>query len=400
MPRVDQIASKLSTTSRKLLSVALESRIRKELSRRPDTASEGCDFMVFFAEPPAQDYQLQQWLRPFEELRSRGHAVTLVLMNALTARSMAGQTTLPILLTRSMEHIEQMIDKKAVRGIFYVNNSQANFTMLRVAGPAHIHLSHGESEKSSMVSNQLKAYDFAFIAGPAALARITGSIPRFDPTHLVQIGRPQLDGSVESIDRKPGTRISVLYAPTWEGDSGNMAYGSVAGIGGEIVDRLLSDARFAVVFRPHPKTGSLSRQAAVSAKAIRGRIAAAAQTDPEAGHSCDDGPDFITAIRRADVVIADVSAMAMDAIGIGSPLLLASSPALERQGAAATPALGIADVVQVLDTPGLALLNETVAGLAATGVPAAQASFRDHVFGPENLGSGTDRFIEAVLSAS
>src|SRR5699024_12884563 len=52
------------------------------------------------------------------------------------------------------------------------------FRSLRAARASHsfptrrssdlIHLSHGESEKVSMISNQLKAYDWVFTAGPAA----------------------------------------------------------------------------------------------------------------------------------------------------------------------------------------------------------------------------------------
>ena len=108
-----------------------------------------------------------------------------------------------------------------------MNNNQANFTALRVNGPAHVHLSHGESEKSSMVSNQLKAYDFAFIAGQASHERITAGVPRFDERHLVHIGRPQLGFPGTAGFGPAAGATTVLYAPTWEGDSPAMAYSSL-----------------------------------------------------------------------------------------------------------------------------------------------------------------------------
>lgn len=114
-------------------------------------------------------------------------------MDALSAREALAATSLPILFSRSIEQIETKLREWDTKSINYVNNAQRNFTMLRLNGPAHIHLNHGESEKASMVSNQLKAYDFACVAGPAAVERITENIARFDPKHLVQIGRPQLD---------------------------------------------------------------------------------------------------------------------------------------------------------------------------------------------------------------
>ena len=155
---------------------------------------------MYFGDGPAGLYQLQQWLGPWERLAAEVAPLTLLLGDPRAAREIAGRTTLPVVLVPGSAPFERFVAGHRVRAVFYVNNNQANFTALRVNGPAHVHLSHGESEKSSMASNQLKAYDFAFIAGQASHERIMAAVPRFDERHLVHIGRPQLGF--------PGSRIS------------------------------------------------------------------------------------------------------------------------------------------------------------------------------------------------
>src|SRR5699024_1454823 len=53
-------------------------------------------------------------------------------------------------------------------------------------------------------------------------------------------------------------RPIVLYAPTWEGDRPSMAYGSAATHGRKLVESILSDGGFHVLFRPHPSSGTRS----------------------------------------------------------------------------------------------------------------------------------------------
>ena len=43
--------------------------------------------------------------------------------------------------------------------VLYVNQNVSNFDVLAYARPQHVFLSHGESDKVYMVSNQAKAYD-------------------------------------------------------------------------------------------------------------------------------------------------------------------------------------------------------------------------------------------------
>lgn len=402
MTKFDVLKRQSQLMSKKIHAASVEKRVRRTLLNIAPAPTDVVEFVLFFADGPGQSYQLEQWTAPFEALRKRGYGVCLLVMDALSARTLAQQTNLPILLMRSMEKIETALASWGTIGVFYVNNSQANFTMLRVSGPAHVHLSHGESEKSSMVSNQLKAYDFAFIAGPAAKRRILATIPRFDPAKLIEIGRPQLDYEhSKPAVQHPGSRIRVLYAPTWEGDGQSMAYSSITSIGVGLINALIDDGRFTVVFRPHPKTGSWSSKARHELALIRKTMATAMSKTPEAGHLVDVTVDSAPGIIDADVVICDISAMAMDSVGLNRPLLLLHSvETTMAKDLAPEQTLSMERASKMLtEDHGRALLN-AIANAGKSNPSMQQQSLRNTIFGDPTLGRPTDRFINATISVT
>lgn len=365
-------SSQITQATGKARSLLAERSVRTEIADA-GRGIEQTDHVIFFAEGPGQFYQLGVWLATFERLASQGLKVGVVLMDALSAREALAATSLPILFSRSIEQIETKLREWDTKSINYVNNAQRNFTMLRLNGPAHIHLNHGESEKASMVSNQLKAYDFACVAGPAAVERITENIARFDPKHLVQIGRPQLD---ELELPRPSEKIRVLYAPTWEGDSKAMAYSSVSTLGERILAQLTSDERFEVRFRPHPKTGDVSAEAK---KAVTGLKSAYAQTLDPVG-------DAAQSMVWADVAICDTSAMAYDAVALNIPLLLSGDrPSKLLDGLPLGQHLGNAN--------GLA---QRVAELAASGVAGAQKQLAQYFFATTEPGVATKKLNQLL----
>ena len=75
----------------------------------------------------------------------------------------------------------------------YVNNGLRNFQSLNNPRMLHVHVNHGESDKLSSFSNQVKAYDRVFVAGPVAVERYREALIAFDDTKVVAVGRPQLD---------------------------------------------------------------------------------------------------------------------------------------------------------------------------------------------------------------
>lgn len=375
------------------LAVALKTpRARRTLAAGVPDAGTRVPFVVYFADVPSSAYQLRQWLPPLEALDAADGPVALLVRNPEVALALSSQTRLAVVFATDSATIEQFVSSHDVHLVFYVNNSQSNFTTLRINGPVHVHLSHGESEKSSMYSNQLKAYDYAFVAGDASAERILANVRGIDPTHLVRVGRPQL-ALPESTDLRPpaaDTRHTVLYAPTWEGDGPRMAYGSLVTHGEQLVESLLADPRVRLVFRPHPKSGSHSSQYGLALARIKRRLATTASR--AAGHELDRRINAVESISRADVVVADVSAMAMDALGLDRPLVLCTRAGLE------TGPLASHVATWAEETPADAA--ERLVELAGNPVSEDQARYRKHVFATGTPAEAVSLFVEAAVRAA
>lgn len=359
------IPAPLHQIADKARSKAAEKSVRAQISSS-SRQLEQAQTVLFYAEGPGQFYQLEVWLETFTRMAAEGMNVGVVVMDARSARKVLESSQLPVLLSSSIEQIETKLRAMGTSSICYVNNSQRNFTMLRFNGPAHVHLNHGESEKSSMVSHQLKAYDYACVAGPAAVERIRQAVPRLDVSALVQIGRPQLDALKPA---EPSGKIRVLYAPTWEGDSRAMAYSSVVEYGQSILAQLQADDRFEVRFRPHPKTGDVSAEAKKAVTSLRSNYSDLADPVHDPGQS----------LVWAEVAICDTSAMAYDAVALNVPLILAGEmDSRLRSSLPASQLLGRAN--------GLA---DRVAELAAAGVSGRQRQLAQYFFATTEPGAAT-----------
>jgi hypothetical protein len=391
LPLASRLRSLVSRITSEAKSVLTERSVRRRLAEANREAGKGFDCVLYFADGPDSVYQVRQWLAPMAKLAER-HRVAVLVHRPTTATELLRGSPLPVFLTKGIGEVEAFINHAGARMVFYVNNNRDNFTVLRLPGQVHVHLSHGESEKVSMVSNQLKAYDFAFIAGPASRERILAALQRFDESHLVEVGRPQLDFTAPAPPTKNEVgRVTVLYAPTWEGDRPAMAYGSVASHGREIVASVLADPRYRLVFRPHPRTGSRLAAHRVALKEIGVMIAAAEKSAP-AGHRVDTSADFSAAMAEADVCICDISAMALDWLPRSKPLLMTrpshAGVHLDPQGAAGKSRL--IDQSEASQTP--ALLAEAT----AAGIRPEQLELIVHHFGDASPGASTARFIAAV----
>lgn len=347
-------------------------------------------FVVYFAGQPTDLYQIEQWFRPLKKLANAHGPVALLVGNPRAAMATSRATNLPVAFTPTSDSVEDFVEQRQVKAIMYVNNNQANFTTLRINGPVHIHLSHGESEKSSMASNQLKAYDFSFIAGQASHDRILRQVPRFHDEHLTHIGRPQLDSVLPASFPEAAGRIRVIYAPTWEGDGKDMAYGSLESTGEPLVQTLLADKRIQLVFRPHPKSGTKSPSYGRSLSQVE-RLIRLANSEGPSVHVFDRSGDGIASMKSSDIVISDTSAMAMDAIGLGLPLVLT----ILHTGKESAPPWLNSSIPSLARAP-QDTLPRWLADLAASGPSPQQLAIREYVFGSEESANGTERFIEAM----
>lgn len=283
---------------------------------------------VHFAGDADSTYQLEQWLGPLEGLRDHlrealgvDEPVGILCRSADHAVTIAERTTIPVRFSRLSDGLSAFMLQASLRVVFYVNQSMMNFQALRFAGPAHIHLSHGESEKDSMISNQLKAYDWVFTAGPAARERIEDALIGMPQSRMMDVGRPQLDmprpipGKWSGSSAAQQSGRTVFVAPTWEGDSPAMAYGTIAVSGVDVLSSLF-DAGFRVIFRPHPRTG------VVSAAARKALEECSELVEHQQGGFLDTTSEIGWQLDVADAAVCEMSSVAFDWLSTGKPLIM------------------------------------------------------------------------------
>lgn len=373
-----------------------DSADRRHLRRTTDGQPARATVMVHFAddEPEHSLYQLRQWYDP---LRTLGETlpVAISVRRATVARVVAAECSLPVEYLRNTHDLERYMSTIDPRLVFYVNHWARNFQVMRYGRAMHVFLSHGESEKVYMASGQLRAYDFTFIAGPAAFDRILGALPNYDPAvRTRQIGRPQLDFLPPDRSGTGDTR-TVLYAPTYEGDRPSMAYGSVRSHGSAIVHSLLG-AGYRVIYRPHPMTGTLSEPYRRADHALREALRRANGALPagRVPHVIDTAPQVDEQIAVSDAAIVDNSAMAFDWLVTGKPLIV-TIPATEAQIGVRTSFLSACYRLTAAQAHEAA---EVVArALAEDSLADQRAFWIGRHFGDVSPGASTRRFVEATL---
>ncbi|WP_211344780.1 hypothetical protein [Klugiella xanthotipulae] len=292
------------------------------LSERGELPSGRFRIAVYFADDRVNAYQLRQWYAPLA-LVSRKWPVLVIARTAGGARVVMEETDLEVAYAPKIVDIERVVAEQSIQLVFYVNQNTRNFQMMRYGQMWHVFINHGESDKMYMSTNQFKTYDYSLIAGEAARSRLGKALWNFDlDAKTIQIGRPQTDHFIGAVPYPKDDRITVLYAPTWEGDRPAAAYGSIVSHGVPLVRALLASPRHRVVYRPHPRSGAVDPGYGEANQQIIRMIAEENKATPSAHHFFDNGRELGWQILDADVAISDVSAMVYDRLAVGRPLFV------------------------------------------------------------------------------
>ncbi len=307
-----------------LASRRAQRRLTAKLAEQPPLEPHRFRIGVYFADGKVNLYQLRQWYAPLVEL-AKTHPVLVLSRASGAALQLLDESPLPVAYVRRVADLERVIHQQDLHVVFYVNQNAKNFQMMRYGRRWHVFINHGESDKMYMTTNQFKAYDYALIAGDAARARLDRVLWDYDfDKRAIPIGRPQADHYLDGTELPytPDEREVVLYAPTWEGDRGAAAYGSIASHGVHLVRALLATGRHRVIYRPHPRSGVLDPAYAAANREIIDELRQANAEDATAQHVYDDGPTLGWQLAAADVAIVDISAMVYDRLAAGKPLLI------------------------------------------------------------------------------
>ncbi|WP_375388999.1 CDP-glycerol glycerophosphotransferase family protein [uncultured Amnibacterium sp.] len=205
----------------------------------------------------------------------------------------------------------------SVRVVLYPTNVVKNNEMIRIPGPMHCFIGHGDSDKVGSFSPLNRMYDEIWVAGRAAVERYAAVDEGIDLNVVRPVGRPQLADIRRAAPEAAmdGHRLTVLYAPTWEGFFDEADYSSVAALGERIVQGCL-DAGADVLFKPHPLTGHRLPEAGKAREAIDDLVRKAGGGSEVVAPSPNS---LYEAFNRADLLISDISSVITDFLASRKP---------------------------------------------------------------------------------
>ncbi|WP_253915900.1 CDP-glycerol glycerophosphotransferase family protein [Streptomyces sp. NRRL S-31] len=265
--------------------------------------------VLYFSGSKDSAYQVNMWLETMEQLDTR----PLIILRERVILNNLAPTTVPVICVPGGVHLMNL-DLSTVRVALYAANVGKNIHLLRVPTMKHVFIGHGDSDKLASVNPYSKVYDEVWSAGRAGRDRYALADVGVRDDDIVEVGRPQL-APIQSWQGVPEGRIpTVLYAPTWEGWDGNPGNTSIVLAGENIVQRLVTaDPPVRVLYKPHPFTGTVSKDA----KAAHQRIAAlvektAAERAADSRFTADSA-----AMDRAKAELAGIEARLDELSGAG-----------------------------------------------------------------------------------
>jgi hypothetical protein len=276
----------------------------------------------------------------------------------------------------------------------YTANVGKTIHMLREPGVRHIFIGHGDSDKAASSNPFSKVYTEIWVAGQGGRDRYSRAGVGIHDDDIVEVGRPQLGGITPAQPGLIGDRmLTVLYAPTWEGWTGDPAHTSLVRTGPALVERLIGMPNIRLVYKPHPLTGSVSIDAGKADLAIRATIARAGGL-----HATIVGasPSLYDCFNDADVLIADISSVLSDFIASEKPYVVPNLTGLsEDEFKDKFPSAGEA---YLLD-PGAERIEATLDLIRNEDtLAAARAQLKVYLLGPSKPDAFT-RFEAAVDNA-
>ncbi|WP_261399344.1 CDP-glycerol glycerophosphotransferase family protein [Streptomyces misionensis] len=284
--------------------------------------------VLYFSGSKDSAYQVNMWLETMEQLESR----PLILLRERAILNNLAPTTVPVICVPGGVHLMNM-DLSTVRVALYAANVGKNIHLLRVPTMKHVFIGHGDSDKLASVNPFSKVYDEVWTAGRAGRDRYALADVGVRDDDIVEVGRPQL-APIQSRQGVPAGRIpTVLYAPTWEGWDGNPGNTSIVLAGENIVRKLIAaDPPVRVLYKPHPFTGTVSKQAGAAHQRITALVEkAAAQRAGDSRFTAD-----AKAMAQAKAELARIEARLAELAG----------PAGERGDEAEATRDGVVDVAR------------------------------------------------------
>jgi hypothetical protein len=265
--------------------------------------------VLYFSGSKDSAYQVNMWLETMEQLDTR----PLIILRERAILNNLAPTTVPVICVPGGVHLMNL-DLSTVRVALYAANVGKNIHLLRVPTMKHVFIGHGDSDKLASVNPYSKVYDEVWTAGRAGRDRYAIADVGVRDDDIVEVGRPQL-APIDGWQGVPDDRIpTVLYAPTWEGWDGNPGNTSIVLAGETIVKKLVTaNPPVRVLYKPHPFTGTVSKQAGAAHKRITALVEKAAAERAADSRFTADG----AAMAQAKADLARIEARLAELVAAG-----------------------------------------------------------------------------------
>ena len=181
----------------------------------------------------------------------------------------------------------------------------------------YVHLVHAPTDFTTYRKFAFDHFDSVMCAGPHQVksARYLENLRGYPPKLLLETGCTYYDGLVEALAERRASAVPeakerpvVLVAPTWK------PYGFLNRFGKRMIESLLAEDKWDVIFRPHPQTAvSFPEVLEDIRKTFEGR----------AHFTLDTSPNGAVSMDRADMMISELSGIVFDyAFTQGKPTLI------------------------------------------------------------------------------
>lgn len=352
-----------------------------------DSRYSNISVVVYFSGNMGNIYQLDQWVKPLEVL-NKTEEILIVARNVEAYEWIQGHTQFHVAFCKTMTTLLQLYEDNNFKCILYVNNSCTNFQSLSDNRALHVHINHGESEKTSTFTNRAKAYDFTFVVADAGYDKYVNNLINMDESKFVKVGRPQTD-FIEAVDRPQTDKKIILYAPTWEGTHLSMNYTSLPGCGLKFVKKILATDDYYLIYRPHPNTGSRDLVTKQADSKIRDLVA---QSDHA---TIMIKEDINSVFELTDLAIFDNSAVTVDFLAFDKPILMTDYFHRQEGMVAGKPQIIKAcELVNEQNNENIVTLIEN--GLKYDVKAGQRREMKQYFLGNYPRGKSTEMFVEKI----
>jgi len=201
---------------------------------------------------------------------------------------------------------QQLPVAPSLKVFLYPDNERMNeHTVHNYPRHMHVHIGHGDSDKSTSANRFGALYDHVFLADRVALERYRRAGIEIPDHHFLPIGAPASPGV--RFDPAAAVGPNVLYAPTWEGTSSSKNFSSLPDVLPALADFAAGNPG-QLACRPHAYLGGRD-------PAYKGWAAELARWPAPQSQKAAQ-------FNASDVLLCDVSGILSEYLFTGKPVIV------------------------------------------------------------------------------